>query len=91
VSSGGRQSAGLLELLVDLLAGRAHRAAGLGGLGHREHLAAQRLDHRAHDGTLGDLVLADVVEDLVGATGVGVLDVRPLEDVGTAHESLLLS
>src|SRR5215212_8269627 len=76
----------LAQRLVDLLAGRADRAAGLRALRHREDLAAQGLDHGAHDGALGDLVLLDVVEDLVGVAGVGVADVRPLQDVGTAHD-----
>ena len=43
---------------------------GFGRLGHGEDLSAQRLHHRAHDRTLSDLRLADVVEDLV--TGLGV-------------------
>src|SRR3954469_17167751 len=55
----------LAELLVDLLARRAHGAAGLRGLGDREHLAAQRLHEGPHDRALGDLVLLHVVEDLV--------------------------
>src|SRR4051812_48502964 len=80
----GSRSA-LLEGLVDLFAGGADGAAGLGALRHREDLPAQCLDQRAHDGALGDLVLLDVVEDLVGVAGVGVADVRPLEDVGTGH------
>ena len=84
----GVLSIALAELLVDLLAGRAHRAAGLRRLRDREDLAAQRLDERAHDGALGDLVLLDVVEDLVGAAGVALADVGPLEDVGLTHHEL---
>ncbi len=61
----------LLEVLVDPLAVRADRRAGLGRAGHREHLAAQRDDVGAHHGTLGDLVLLDVVEDLGGGVVVG--------------------
>src|SRR6476620_9645682 len=83
-------SGALGQLLVDLFARRADRAARLRRLGHGEDLTAQRLDHRAHDGALGDLVLLDVVEDLVRVPGVGVADVGALQDVGTAHGYSLL-
>src|SRR6478609_172456 len=72
-----------LELLVDLLAVGADRRAGFGGLRHREHLAAQRDDVRAHHRALGDLVLLDVVEEFRGVAvgpvvnafvGVGAFD-----------------
>ena len=73
----------LLELLVDPLAVRADRRAGLSRLGHRKHLAAQRDDVCTHDGAFGDLVLLDVVEVLGGVAvgpvvdafvGIGALD-----------------
>src|SRR3954471_13988815 len=50
--------------LVDLLALRADRGAGLRRLGHRELLPAERHDEGAHDRALGDLLLADVMEHL---------------------------
>ena len=64
----------LLELLVDPLAVGADRRAGFGGLRHREHLAAQRDDVRAHHRALGDLVLLDVVEELRGVAVGPVVD-----------------
>src|ERR1700712_3454551 len=73
----------LLELLVDPLAVGADRRSGLCRLRHRKHLTAQCDDMRPHDGTLGDLVLLHVVEELrriiVGPVvdlfvGLGALD-----------------
>src|ERR1700736_5296866 len=64
----------LLERLVDPLAVGADRRARLGRLRHREHLAAQRHDMRAHHGALNDLVLLDVVEVLGGVAVGPVVD-----------------
>src|ERR1700722_2826732 len=73
----------LLERLVDPLAVRTDRRARLSRLRHREHLAAERHNVRAHHGALRDLFLLDVVEVLGGVAvspvvdafvGVGALD-----------------
>src|SRR6185369_7719365 len=73
------------ERVVDLLAGRADRRVRLRGLGDREPLAAQRLDHGAVDGALGRLGKVDVVEHI--GPGGRVLGVRALQNLGVTHSS----
>src|SRR5690349_14567959 len=83
----------LLEVLVDPLAVRAHGGTWLGRAGHRKHLATQRDDVGAHHGTLGDLVLLDVVEDLgsviVGAVVDAFVGVGAFDRLGL-HEDIVL-
>src|ERR1700759_303605 len=64
-----------LHALVDALAVRAHRGAGLRRLGDRKHFAAPGDHMRAHHSTFRDLFLAHVVEHLrrVVAGGFGAL------------------
>lgn len=77
VTRGQSRRDGCLRLLrqggVDLCAPRAHRSIWLGLAGDRERLAAERHDVGAHDGALGDLLLAYVVKQAVVGVHVGIL------------------